>query len=146
MHLRLRASLVAQWKRIGVPMQEMLCYPWSGKKTPGGGNCNLLQYSCLGNPMDRGAWRPTVHGAATSQITLSNWTTAITTLDLKLLKVAYVFNSNNKKILNEMLQFFKRLAFKFICMREIWNVIWWQRCGAIFLPSQKPAQDLAVNR
>ena len=30
----------------------------------GEGNGNLLQYSCLGNPMDRGAWWATVHGAA----------------------------------------------------------------------------------
>ena len=29
---------------------------------PGGGNGNLLQYSCLENPMDRGAWRAAVHG------------------------------------------------------------------------------------
>ena len=29
---------------------------------PGGGTGNPLQYSCLGNPMDRGAWRATVHG------------------------------------------------------------------------------------
>ena len=28
----------------------------------GGGNGNLLQFSCLKNPMDRGAWRATVHG------------------------------------------------------------------------------------
>ena len=28
----------------------------------GGGNDNPLQYSCLINPMDRGAWQPTVHG------------------------------------------------------------------------------------
>ena len=33
-------------------------------RSPGEGNGNLLQYSCLGNPMDRGAWRPTVHGVA----------------------------------------------------------------------------------
>ena len=30
--------------------------------SPGGGNGNPLQYSGLGNPMDRGAWRATVHG------------------------------------------------------------------------------------
>ena len=29
-------------------------------RSPGGGNGNLLQYSCLENPMDRGAWRATV--------------------------------------------------------------------------------------
>ena len=31
-------------------------------KFPGEGNGNPLQYSCLGNPMDRGAWQATVHG------------------------------------------------------------------------------------
>ena len=31
-------------------------------RSPGEGNGNPLQYSCLGNPMDRGAWRATVHG------------------------------------------------------------------------------------
>ena len=40
-------------------------------KPPGGGNGNPLQYSCLENPMDRGAWRPTVHKVAKSQTQLS---------------------------------------------------------------------------
>ena len=31
-------------------------------RSPGEGNGNLLEYSCLGNPMDRGAWRSAVHG------------------------------------------------------------------------------------
>ena len=35
--------------------------PWSGR-SPGEGNGNPLQYSCLENPMDRGAWWATVHG------------------------------------------------------------------------------------
>ena len=38
-------------------------------RSPGGGNDNSLQYSCLGNPMDRGAWQATVHGVAESDIT-----------------------------------------------------------------------------
>ena len=33
-------------------------------RSPGAGNGNPLQCSCLGNPMDRGAWQATVHGAA----------------------------------------------------------------------------------
>ena len=37
--------------------------PGSGG-SPGEGNGNLLQYSCLGNPTDRGAWWATVHGVA----------------------------------------------------------------------------------
>ena len=35
-------------------------------RSPGEGNGNPLQYSCLGNPMDRGAWQATVHGVAKS--------------------------------------------------------------------------------
>ena len=38
----------------------------------GVGNGNLLQYSCLENPMDRAAWWATVHKVAKSQIQLSN--------------------------------------------------------------------------
>ena len=34
---------------------------------PGGGHDNPLQYSCLENPMDRGAWRATIHRVAKSQ-------------------------------------------------------------------------------
>jgi len=37
-------------------------------RSPGGGHGNPLKYSCLENPMDRGAWRATVHGVAKSQI------------------------------------------------------------------------------
>ena len=33
-------------------------------RSSGGGNGNSLQCSCLGNPMDRGAWQATVHGVA----------------------------------------------------------------------------------
>ena len=39
--------------------------PGSGR-SPGGGNGNPLQYSCLGNPIDRRAWRATVHGIVES--------------------------------------------------------------------------------
>ena len=41
------------------------------RRSFGGANTSLLQYSCLGNPMDRGAWWATAHGVAKSQ-TLNN--------------------------------------------------------------------------
>ena len=41
------------------------------RRSPGGGHGNPFQYSCLENPMDRGAWRATVHGAAQSRTRLS---------------------------------------------------------------------------
>ena len=37
------------------------------EKSPGEGNGNPLQYSCLGNPMDRGAWEATVYGTTKSR-------------------------------------------------------------------------------
>ena len=40
-------------------------------RSPGGGNGNLLQCSCLENSMDRGAWRATVHGIVKSWTQLS---------------------------------------------------------------------------
>ena len=41
-------------------------------RSPGEGNGNPLQYSCLGNPMDRGAWWATVCGVSKSQTQLSD--------------------------------------------------------------------------
>ena len=47
-------------------------------RPPGEGNGNSLQYSCLGNPIDIGAWQATVHGAAMSQKRRSDQTTTTT--------------------------------------------------------------------
>ena len=43
-------------------------------RSPGEGNGNPLQYSCLENPMDRGAWQATVHGVSKSWTQLSDFT------------------------------------------------------------------------
>ena len=43
-------------------------------RCPGEGNGNPLQYSCLENPMDRGAWGATVHRVAKSRTRLSDFT------------------------------------------------------------------------
>ena len=42
-------------------------------RSPGGGNGKPLQYSCLENPMDRGAWQATAYGVTKSWTWLSNW-------------------------------------------------------------------------
>ena len=44
-------------------VRDMGSIPGLGR-SPGGGNGNPLQYSCLENPMDRGAWQATVHRIA----------------------------------------------------------------------------------
>ena len=48
--------------------------PWVGK-IPGEGNGNPLQYSCLENPMDRGAWQTTVQGLAKNRTGLKQLST-----------------------------------------------------------------------
>ena len=45
---------------------DMGSIPGSGRFS-GEGNCNPLQYSCLRNPMDKGAWQPIVHEVSKSQ-------------------------------------------------------------------------------
>ena len=45
-------------------------------RSPGGGNGNSLQYSCLANPMDREAWRATAHKVTKSQKQLRRLSTA----------------------------------------------------------------------
>ena len=53
--------------------EDVSSVPGSGR-SPGIGNGNALQYSCLENSMDRGAWWATVHGVAKSQTRLSDYT------------------------------------------------------------------------
>ena len=48
----------------GSPGRSLCMVPESGR-SPGGGKGNLFQYSCLENPMDRGAWRATACGVTT---------------------------------------------------------------------------------
>ena len=52
-----RHSLIPGWGRL-----------------PGGRNGNPLQYSCLENPMDRGAWRARIHGVAESETSTNTHT------------------------------------------------------------------------
>ena len=46
--------------------KDAVSVPGSGR-SPGGGHGNLLQYSCLENPMDKGAWQATFNRGAKSQ-------------------------------------------------------------------------------
>ena len=63
------------WQRICLPMQEtqetrVSILGWGRSLEEGNGN--PLQYYCLGNPMDRRAWRAIVHGATKSRTRLSD--------------------------------------------------------------------------
>ena len=60
---------MGQQQRTICKARDMVSIP--GGTSPGEGNGNLLQYSCLENPMDRGAWRVTVHRVTQSRRQLS---------------------------------------------------------------------------
>ena len=53
---------VAKWLRTGLPMQNMWVPSLDQEDPLEKGMAIQLQYSCLENPMDRGAWRATIHG------------------------------------------------------------------------------------
>ena len=59
---------------------------------PGEGNGNPLQYSCLENPTDGGAWQVTVHGVAKSQTRLSDFT-----FTLYLIRMIRLLKNNKNK-------------------------------------------------
>ena len=61
-----RASLLDQLVKNLPAMQETQVQSLGWGRSPGEGNDNPLQYSCLGNPMDGGAWQTTVRGVAKS--------------------------------------------------------------------------------
>ena len=69
---KVKASLVAQLVKNPPAMHETWVRSLVLGRSPGEGRGNPLQYSCLDNPMDRGAWRATVHGVSKSWTRLSD--------------------------------------------------------------------------
>ena len=68
---RLLDSMAQMVKKSACHTGDPGSIPESGR-SPGEGNSNLLQYSCLKNPMDRGAWLATVHRVTKSWTRLSD--------------------------------------------------------------------------
>ena len=63
---------MAQIVKNPTAVQETWVRSLGQEDSVGEGDGYPLQYSCLENPMDRGAWRDTVHGVANGQTGLSN--------------------------------------------------------------------------
>ena len=68
------ALVIRNLPASAVDIRDTGSIPGSGRSL-GEGNGNPLQHSCLENPMDRGAWRATVHGVAKSQMKLKRLST-----------------------------------------------------------------------
>ena len=86
-----RGTYLSQWDTwllgVGLGVGEPGRWPWLGPentqkhlntRSPGGGPGSPLQYSCLENPMDRGAWWTTIHRVAKSQPWLKGLITVTT--------------------------------------------------------------------
>ena len=69
--------IVQQAKNLPANAGDLGSIRRSGR-SPGGGNGNPLQYCCLGNPMDGGAWQATIHGVTKSRTRLSDFTFTFT--------------------------------------------------------------------
>ena len=103
-------------------MRDTSSIPGSGR-SPGGGRGNPLQYSCLENPMDPGAWQATVHRVTKSQI------------GLKWLSIHFLLfqNRREKKNLMEAFNYLKKkrlqinweALFNEITVMQVFKSGWW---------------------
>ena len=71
---KIKKVLLAQLVKRLPTMWETQVQSLVWEDPPGEGNGNPLQYSCLENPMDGGAWQATIHGVAKSWTRLSDFT------------------------------------------------------------------------
>ena len=81
---------------------------------PGGGNGNPHQYSCLGNPMDRGAWRPTIHRVTKNQTRLTKHATPCYLDYSSFVEQSEVMEDGN----SQLFCFFLKIAL------AIWGLLW----------------------
>ena len=88
----------------------------------GEGNGNPLQYSCLENPMDRGAWQTTVHGVAKGRTQLKQFSMhawfKITSYSVK-----YLLRVNRMFLLAKFWKCFSKLLLNFILI-SVWGSYW----------------------
>ena len=85
------ASLVAQWQRILLPMQETQVWSLSQEGPHGGGNSNPFQYSFWENSMDRGTWQATICGVIKSRTWLSMHVTWPESLHFFISSIVYLY-------------------------------------------------------
>ena len=76
-------------KNLSADEGDVGSIPESGR-SPGERNGNPVQYSCLGNPMDRGAWQATGHGVTESDTTECICVPIVTSNGLNVIGIQYV--------------------------------------------------------
>ena len=120
------ASLMAQMVKKLPAMWENWSIPGLGR-SPGEGNNNPLQYSCLENPMDRGAWPATVHQVAKELNTTEQLTHTHTRKDtLKLKTIPYTLLSRSDHV--QLTLWIHYCFLLHLTIRSLWVII----CGERF--------------
>ena len=120
------------WRFCFIYFQMVKCLPTiretrvpslGQEEPPGEGNGNLLQYSCLENPMHGGAWWATVHGVTKSRTRLSDFTTTTTRQGYGFPVAMYACESwTVKKAEHRRID-----AFELWCWRRLLRVPWTAR-------------------
>ena len=95
------------WDKTVVEVMKIMLP--SFRRSPGGGDGNPLQYSCLGKPMDRGTWWTMVYVVAKSQTQLSGW--ALTARNWFTL----LYGRNEHNIVNQLHANKMNLKYVFFC-------------------------------
>ena len=109
-------------------IRDMGLIPGLGR-SPGGGQGNLLHYSCLENSMDRGAWWAIVHGVAESQTQLSPHATCLLTTVIFQLAAVLVVKLDifiGSKKYNAIL--FRKTGFRILSIKNSISFLWWNVC------------------
>ena len=101
-------------------------------RSSGGGHGNSFQYSCLENPMDRGAWRATVHGVTKSQTWLKRLSMHVTA-DLKCKDAQEKWLEGNISTCKQKLS------------SSVWSVWKWMATTPVFLPGESHGQRSLVG-
>ena len=109
-------------------------------RSPGEGNGNLRQYSCLENLMDRGAWWAPVHGVAKSQIRLNDFTHPLTQTMVEVMKVTETSSKDPMHVLLHSVP--PTLQPIDPCLRrrlpdthkQVWGSLLWGHCSFLLGP------------
>ena len=126
--VKFNTSQVAQWWRTHLPMQEMQVRSLGQEDSPGGGNGNPLRYSCLGNPIDRAAWRATFT-VSQSQTRLSDRACSFntnTSAGVSYHQVSHDWMNSSKKYIKSKHIFLFEYSIKLVCKHPYFSTLFFK--------------------
>ena len=114
--------------------------PGSGR-APGGGTSNPLQCACLENPMDRGAWRATVHRVVKSQTRLKRLSKQHTCIKY-ITNENLLYSTGNSTQCSVWLKWEGNLKKRECVYIQLITASWWPPCSSVNSPSAQQIPGL----